>query len=146
MVVCGLAVSRRGSEMRHYRRARRSWSGKTRADIAITTPVLGPARFVHWGVMRLSPPAAAELIDVVRFGVHVQLVRPNAAGDVSHVYQLLWQPGLWGEGAVVEVCGRSGQAATSHLTRYPSRAHAQDHVVPLLLRLVRQGFEVTAWE
>ena len=93
-----------------------------------------------------SATTAAVLIDAIRFDVHVQLVRPDAAGDASRFYELLWQPGLWGEGALVEVSGRSGQAPTSHLTRYPSRAHAQAHVVPLLLRLVRQGYEVVAWE
>ena len=96
--------------------------------------------------MVLSPTTPAALIDAVGFEVHVQLVRPDAAGDTSRFYELLWQPGLWGEGALVEVCGRSGQTGTSHLTRYPSRAHAQAHVVPLLLRLVRQGYEVVAWE
>ena len=96
--------------------------------------------------MVLSSSTPAELIDAVGFGVHVQLVRQDAVGDASRFYQLLWQPGLWGEGELVEVYARSGQAATSHLTRYPSRAHAQAHVVPLLLRLVRHGYEVTAWE
>ncbi len=96
--------------------------------------------------MLLSPTTPAEVIDAVGFEVHVQLVRPDAPGDASRFYELLWQPGLWGEGALVEVSGRSGQAGTSHLTRHPSRAHAQAHVVPLLLRLVRQGYEVVAWE
>ena len=96
--------------------------------------------------MVLSPSTPAELIDALDFEVHVQLVRSDARGDDSRLYELLWQPGLWGEGALVEVSGRSGQAGTSHLTRYPSRAHAQAHVVPLLLQLVRQGYEVTAWE
>ena len=96
-----------------------------------------PGTLSTLGVMLLSPTTATELIDAVGFEVHVQLVRPDAAGDASRFYELLWQPGLWGEGALVEVSGRRGQAPTSHLTRYPSRDDAQAHVVPLLLRLVR---------
>ncbi len=96
--------------------------------------------------MLLPPTAAAVVLDAVRFGVHVHLVRPDAPGDDSRFYQLLWQPGLWGEGALVEVCGRGGRPGAMHLTRYPDRDHAQPRVVGLLLRLVRQGYRVVDWQ
>jgi hypothetical protein len=96
--------------------------------------------------MRRSATPADVLLDAVDVRVHVQLVRPGTSMDGSCFCQLLWQPGLWDEGALVEITGRIGQPGVMQLTRYPGRAAAQPRVTQRLLHLVRQGYDVVEWQ
>jgi predicted DNA-binding WGR domain protein len=68
---------------------------------------------------------------------------PNENRD--RYYDLLWQPTLFGEGALVRVWGRRGQSATTRVTTYSDRSCAQGAVRQLVQLRLRHGYQVTDW-
>ena len=60
-------------------------------------------------------------------------------------YHVLWQPTLFGEGALVRVRGRRGQSATTRARTYPDRAEAHTDVRRLVRTRLRHGYSVTDW-
>jgi len=58
---------------------------------------------------------------------------------------LLWQPTLFGDGALVRVWGRRGQSATTRVTTYPDRGCAQNDVRQLVRTRLRHRYRVTDW-
>ena len=90
-----------------------------------------------------SPDTQAARLTAFRAYVRFESRDPNENRD--RYYDLLWQPTLFGEGALVRVWGRRGQSATTKVTTYPDRGCAQDDVRQLVRMRLRHGYQVTDW-
>jgi predicted DNA-binding WGR domain protein len=78
--------------------------------------------------------------------VYIQLVSEDPAHNRQRLYQLCWQPDLWGSGALVRTWGRRGQPGVSRVSRYPDRPAAQAQISRLLRRRLQHGYTVVAWQ
>ena len=79
------------------------------------------------------------------FRTYVRFASRDPHTNRDRYYDLLWQPTLFGEGALVRVWGRRGQSATTRVRTYPDRAGAQREVRQLVRTRLRHGYRVTDW-
>ena len=79
------------------------------------------------------------------FQAYVRLESRDPQTNRDRYYDLLWQPTLFGEGALLRVWGRRGQSATTRVTTLPDRACAEKHVRQLVRLRLRHGYQVTDW-
>jgi predicted DNA-binding WGR domain protein len=61
-------------------------------------------------------------------------------------HDLLWQPTLFGEGALVQIWGRQQQSSTRRVTVHPDRAGAQTEIRQVVRRRLRHGYQVVDWQ
>ena len=96
----------------------------------------------------MNPPGiVAACVDAVgRFRAYVRFESRDPAANRDRYYDLLWQPTLFGEGALVRVWGRRGHSATMRVQTYPDRACAQAAVRQLVRTRLRHGYQVTDWQ
>ena len=79
------------------------------------------------------------------FRAYVRFESRDPEANRDRYYDLLWQPTLFGEGALVRVWGRRGQSATTRVRTFPDRACAQRAVRQLVRTRLRHGYHVTDW-
>ena len=79
------------------------------------------------------------------FRAYVRFESRDPEANRDRYYDLLWQPTLFGEGALVRVWGRRGQSARSRVRTYPDRTCAQRDVRQLVRLRLRHGYQVTDW-
>ena len=80
------------------------------------------------------------------FRAYVRFESRDPANNRDRYYDLLWQPTLFGEGALVRVWGRRGQSATTRVSTYADRACAQKDVRQLVRTRLRHGYRVSDWQ
>ena len=115
----------------------RSARTHNRADVA----ALPLARLAGMDACALDEQAAA----LVGFRAYVRFESRDPGQDRDRYYDLLWQPTLFGEGALVRVWGRRGRSATTRVSAYADRAYAQRVVRQLIRTRLRHGYRVTDW-
>ena len=80
------------------------------------------------------------------FQAYVRFESVDPATNRWRFYDLLWQPTLFGEGALVRVWGRQRQSSTRRVTVYPDRADAQMEIRQVVRRRLRHGYQVVEWQ
>ncbi len=80
------------------------------------------------------------------FQVYVRFESVDPAENRRRFYDLLWQPTLFGEGALVRSWGRQGQPGTTRATFYPDRTQADAEVRQVVRRRLAHGYHVTDWQ
>jgi predicted DNA-binding WGR domain protein len=80
------------------------------------------------------------------FQAYVRFESIDPATNRWRFYDLLWQPTLFGEGALVRVWGRQRQSSTRRVTVYPDRADAQPEIRQVVRRRLRHGYQVVDWQ
>ena len=100
------------------------------------------ARLAHMDASATVDEQAARL---TAFRAYVRFESRDPEQDRDRYYDLLWQPTLFGEGALVRVWGRRGQSATTRVTTYADRRCAQRAVRQLVRLRLRHGYRVTDW-
>ena len=88
----------------------------------------------------------AQVDRLTAFRAYVRFESCNPEANRDRYYDLLWQPTLFGEGALVRVWGRRGQSATTRVTTYPDRGCAQRDVRQLVRLRLRHGYRVADWQ
>ena len=79
------------------------------------------------------------------FRAYVRFESRDPGTNRDRYYDVLWQPTLFGEGALVRVWGRRGQSATTRVTTFPDRTCAATQVRQLVRTRLRHGYHVTDW-
>ena len=79
------------------------------------------------------------------FRAFVRLESRDPEANRDRYYDLLWQPTLFGEGALVRVWGRRGHSATTRVRVFADRVCAQKDVRRLVRLRLRHGYRVTDW-
>ena len=80
------------------------------------------------------------------FRAYVRFESVNAAENRRRFYDLVWQPTLFGEGALVRTWGRQGQPGTARATFYPGRDNAQSEIRQVVRRRLAHGYRVIDWQ
>ena len=80
------------------------------------------------------------------FRAYVRFESVDPAENRRRFYDLLWQPTLFGEGALVRSWGRQGQSGTTRATFYPGRRHAAAQIRQVVRRRLAHGYTVTDWQ
>ena len=88
---------------------------------------------------------AAQTGGLTAFRASVRFESRDPETNRDRYYDVLWQPTLFGEGALVRVWGRRGQSATTRVRTYPDRADAHTDVRRLVRTRLRHGYRVTDW-
>lgn len=86
-----------------------------------------------------------DACDAVAFHLHVCLRSVDLARNRDRSYTRLWQPGLFGNGALIRTWRRTERPRRSRQEPYPDRASAQKRVEAILRRM-QHGYEVAAWQ
>ena len=107
------------------------------------TAAAQPSRLA--GMRPLRDASAALLVDVLTFTSYIRFESADPSRNRQRFYDLLWQPTLWGEGALVRVWGRRGRPGVARATVYADRRQAQPQVVQLVRRRLAHGYQVTDW-
>ncbi len=79
------------------------------------------------------------------FRAYVRFESRDPEANRDRYYDLLWQPTLFGEGALVRVWRRRGQPSTVRATVYPDRGRAQYDIRSLVCRRLAHGYQVLEW-
>ena len=117
-----------------------SWTGRAHNR---PTEARGPlARLTGMDASATVDEQAARL---TAFRAYVRFESRDPKANRDRYYDLLWQPTLFGDGALVRVWGRRGQSATTRVTTYPDRACALKDVRQLVRLRLRHGYQVTDW-
>jgi predicted DNA-binding WGR domain protein len=101
---------------------------------------------------RGGPAAAASTLtsemteQLTGFQAYVHFASVDPDQNRWRFYDLLWQPTLFGEGALVRVWGRQSQSSTRCVTVSPDRADAHTEVRQVVRRRLRHGYQVTDWQ
>ena len=98
------------------------------------------------GMPLLCDASAALLVDLIGFTSYIRFESADPSRNRQRFYDLLCQPTLWGEGALVRVWGRRGRPGVSRATVYADRRQAQPQVVQLVRRRLAHGYQVTDWQ
>ena len=98
-----------------------------------------------------TPPRLPTLRDAMTetlasFRAYVRFESVDPAENRRRYYDLLWQPTLFGEGALVRSWGRQGQPGTTRATFYPDRCHAEPEIRQVVRRRLQHGYTVTDWQ
>ena len=80
------------------------------------------------------------------FRAYVRFESVDPAENRRRFYDLLWQPTLFGDGALVRSWGRQGQPGTTRATFYPDRGHAEPEIRQVVRRRLQHGYTVTDWQ
>ncbi len=80
------------------------------------------------------------------FRAYVRFESVDPAENRRRFYDILWQPTLFGEGALVRSWGRQGQPGTTRATFYPHRCHADAEIRQVVRRRLRHGYTVADWQ
>ena len=80
------------------------------------------------------------------FRAYVRFESIDPTENRRRFYDLLWQPTLFGEGALVRSWGRQGQPGTSRATFYPDRHQADAEIRQVMRRRLAHGYTVTDWQ
>ena len=112
-------------------------------------PAHNPAGAADRSLARLGTMDAGAIDEqaawLTGFRAYVRFESRDPQQNRDRYYDLLWQPTLFGEGALVRVWGRRGQSATTRVRTYPDRACAQSAVRQLVRTRLRHGYQVTDW-
>jgi predicted DNA-binding WGR domain protein len=84
----------------------------------------------------------AALVAAARFTCYLRLAHRDPVHQRQRFYVLAWQPGLFGEGALLRSWGLAGAAGRSVMTRYDDRRTAQPVIERLVHRQLRHGYRV----
>ncbi len=105
--------------------------------------------------LQKKPASTRPPLPTLRAAMTEQLASPRAyvrfesvdpAENRRRFYDLLWQPTLFGEGALVRSWGRQGQPGTTRATFYPDRCQAAAEIRQVLRRRLAHGYTVTDWQ
>ncbi len=80
------------------------------------------------------------------FRAYVRFESVDPAANRHRFYDLLWQPTLFGEGALVRTWGRHGQPGTMRAMFYPNRDDAQAEIRQVVRRRLLHGYRVLDWQ
>ena len=99
----------------------------------------------------IAPPALPTLTyemteTLTGFRAYIRLESVDPAQNRRRFYDLLWQPTLFGDGALVRTWGRQGQPGTSRATFYPDRTCALPEIRQVLRRRLAHGYQVADWQ
>jgi predicted DNA-binding WGR domain protein len=83
---------------------------------------------------------------LARFHAYVRFASVDPQTNRWRFYDLLWQPTLFGDGALVRVWGRYHQCSTRRVTVYPDRAGALSAIRQVVRRRLRHGYRVVDWQ
>ena len=101
-----------------------------------------PARL---GTMNGDATLEEQTARLTAFRAYVRSESRDPRQNRDRYYDLLWQPTLFGAGALVRVWGRRGQSATTRVSTFPDRACAEKDVRQLVRTRLRHGYQVTDW-
>ena len=94
----------------------------------------------------LSTLTGEMMETLTTFSAYVRFESVDPAESRRRFYDLLWQPTLFGAGALVRTWGRQGQPGTTRATFYPDRACAASEVRQVVRRRLAHGYRVIAWQ
>ena len=83
---------------------------------------------------------------IAAFRAFVRFESIDPAENRRRFYDLLWQPTLFGEGALVRSWGRQGQSGTTRATIYADRDAAEAEIRQVVRRRLQHGYTVTDWQ
>jgi predicted DNA-binding WGR domain protein len=95
--------------------------------------------------LRRGRAAAQREIAVIAaagFTSYLRLAHLDSAQQRQRFYVLVWQPGLFGDGALVRSWGLVGAPGRTLMTRYPGRQAAQPVIERLVQRQLGHGYRV----
>ena len=97
--------------------------------------------------MRLRPrrrPGRLEaaVITAADFASHLWLAHLDQIHQRQRFYVLTWQPGLFGDGALLRSWGLAGARGRTIMTRYADRRAAQPVIERLVHRQLQHGYRV----
>ena len=93
------------------------------------------------------PTLVSEMTETLAaFTAYVRFESIDPAANRRRFYDLVWQPTLFGEGALVRTWGRQGQPGTTRATVYPDRDGAQAEIRQVVRRRLQHGYRVIAWQ
>ena len=84
----------------------------------------------------------AEAAGAAAFRARVHLTSVDPARNRHRFYTLIWQPMLFGGGALIRAWGRIGTTGRTLERVYPDRASAQPALEALLRCRLRRGYQV----
>jgi len=87
-------------------------------------------------------PITATAVSAAGFTSYLRLAHRDPGLQQQRFYVLAWQPGLFGEGALLRSWGLAGAAGRTLMTRYQDRRSAQPVIERLVHRQLRQGYRV----
>ena len=79
---------------------------------------------------------------VAQFQAYARFVSVDSTKNRFRFYSLIWQPCLWGGGALLRSWGRIGAKGRSLQTFYQDRESAQTMVDQLIRRRLQRGYQV----
>jgi predicted DNA-binding WGR domain protein len=78
--------------------------------------------------------------DLGQFKAYLRLISVDPARNRFHYYSLAWQPGLWGDGALVRCWGRIGTKGRSVAVLFQHRNSAQQLIEAIVKRRLQRGY------
>jgi predicted DNA-binding WGR domain protein len=87
-------------------------------------------------------PVTAAGMAAARFTSYLRLTHRDPVHQRQRFYVLAWQPGLFGEGALLRSWGLAGASGKTLMTRYEDRRAAQPAIERLVYRQLRHGYRV----
>ena len=98
------------------------------------------------GTMDADATLEGQAARLTAFRAYVRFESRDPEQNRDRYYDLLWQPTLFGEGALVRTWGRQGQPGTSRATFYPDRTCAEAEVRRVVRRRLQHGYRVIDWQ
>ena len=77
------------------------------------------------GMPPVRDASTVLLVDLIGFTSYIRFESADSSRNRQRFYDLLWQPTLWGDGALVRVWGRRGRPGVTRATVYADRRQAQ---------------------
>jgi predicted DNA-binding WGR domain protein len=87
-------------------------------------------------------PVTAAVVAAARFMSYLRLAHRDPALQRQRFYVLAWQPGLFGDGALLRSWGLAGAPGRTLMTRYADRRSAQPVIERLVHRQLRHGYRL----
>lgn len=82
------------------------------------------------------------VVTAAGFASHLRLAHLDQVHQRQRFYVLTWQPGLFGDGALLRSWGLAGARGRTIMTRYENRRTAQPVIERLVHRQLRHGYYV----
>ena len=84
----------------------------------------------------------AAVVAAACFSSYLRLAHRDPVQQRQRFYVLAWQPGLFGDGALLRSWGLTGASGHTLMTRYEGRHAAQPVIERLVHRQLRHGYRV----
>ena len=104
------------------------------------------APLARLGTMDADATLEEQAARLSAFRAYVRFESRDPEANRDRYYDVLWQPTLFGEGALVRTWGRQGQPGTTRATFYPDRDGAVAEIRQVVRRRLAHGYRVIAWQ